>query len=222
MSGNDSRRTASALARIDTLAFRLIAQARPLRFGVAQSPAELEAVYRLRYRVVIEQDWAQPKAFSNGLERDAYDDRAIQIVGWDGVVPAATSRLVLPLSEQLLPTEDTFGLAVQPVGQVVDVGRVCVAPPYRGMNPCVFWALLAQTWIEMRARGFTEACGALAASIVRMVQSCGLQVEILGAARLVWGKARLPAHVQPAPSIHMRRRMEEHPCPNSVLSPHDS
>lgn len=210
MSGNDSRPTASALAQIDRLAKRLIAQAWPLRFGVAQSPAEREAVHRLRYNVVIEHNWAEPDAFSTGLERDVYDDRAIQIVGWDGAVPAATGRLVLPLAGQPLPTEDTFGLAIQPVGQVVDVGRVCVAPPYRGMHPCIFWALLAQTWIEMRARGFTEACGTLAASMVRFVQRCGLQVEILGAARLIWGKARLPALIQPAPSIHMRRRMEEY------------
>jgi hypothetical protein len=35
-------------------------------------------------------------------------------------------------------------------------------------------------------------------------------VKVLGAARLIWGQARLPVLIQPAPSIHMRRRMEEY------------
>lgn len=119
----------------------------------------------------------------------------------DGAVLAATSRLVLPVSGQPLPTEEAFGLAIEPSGQVVDVGRACIAPAYRRMDDhCIFWALLGQTWIEMRARGFTEACCILTSSRARKYQERGLQVVILGAPRPFWGEERLPALIQPAES----------------------
>jgi N-acyl-L-homoserine lactone synthetase len=202
MSNHESHETVSALAKMGTLAARLVARATPIRLGVAHSPAELEAVHRLRCRIVIEQGWAQPVDLPDGVERDAYDDRAVQVVAWDGAVLAATSRLVLSIPGQPLPTEATFGLAIEPRGRVVDVGRVCVAPTYRGMDHRIFWALLGQTWIEMRARGFTEVCSILTPSFARTYQRWGLQVMILGAPRPFWGEKRLPALIQPAASNH--------------------
>src|SRR5258707_11385790 len=88
----------SALASVDAFAAQRIALAAPIRFDVAQSPAELEAVYRLRYQVAIERGWATPADMPDGLERDAYDDRAVQIVGWDKEGSVAVVRLVFPHS----------------------------------------------------------------------------------------------------------------------------
>jgi hypothetical protein len=197
MSRHESSMTAFALARIDARAARVVARATPIYFGVAHSPGELEAVHRLRCCIVLEQSWAQPEDFPNGLERDAYDGRSVQVVAWDGAILAATSRLVLPIPGQPLPTEEAFGLAIEPRERMVDVGRVCVAPAYRGMDHRIFWALLCQTWIEMRARGFTEACGILTPALARAHQRWGLEVVILATRRPFWGLERFPALIRP-------------------------
>lgn len=200
MSSHESHKTGSALAKMDTLAARLVALATPIRFGIAHSPVEVEAVYRLRCRIVVEQGWAQSETFPNEIERDAYDDRAVHVVAWDDAVLAATSRLVLPIPGQPLPTEETFGLVIGSGERVVDIGRVCVAPAYRGMDHRILWALLGQTWIEIRARGFTEACGILTPSLARTYQRWGLRVVILGTPLPFWGEKRLPILIQPAES----------------------
>src|SRR3990170_2028423 len=63
---NRRNRSFSGLARTDALAAQLIARAAPLMFSVAQSPAEREAVYRLRYSIVVEKGWARPEDFPDG------------------------------------------------------------------------------------------------------------------------------------------------------------
>ncbi len=192
----------SAAAAMDSLALRLIARAAALRFGVAESAAELEMVYRLRCRVAIERGWARPENFPHGLERDSYDDHAVQIGAWNGAILIATCRLVPPTPGQPLPTEAAFGLTIQPPGRVLDVGRVCVAPEYRAADYRVLSGLLCQAWLEMRARGFTDACAILTPAAARMYRIGGLQVVSLGAPRLCWGEHRFPALVRPAASDH--------------------
>lgn len=193
--------TSFALAEMDALAARLIARARPVRFGIAQTPAELEAVYRLRYRTVITRGWAGPEDFSDGLERDAYDATAIHIGGWDGTLLVAASRFVLPMSGHPLPTEEAAGLEITSERRMAEVGRLCVAPEYSSVQHRVFWGLLCRTWVEMRAYGFTEACGTLTPSVARMYRSWGLQVVKLGAARRCWGQERYRALIRPAESV---------------------
>ncbi len=202
MVGRENYEVFSAVARADALAAQVVARAAPIRFGVAQSLAELEVVYRLRYRIVIDQGWAKPEAFPDGLERDAYDDRAVQFGAWDGEVLVATGRLVLPAPGQPLPTEEAFDLEIGPPGQVVDVGRICVIPAYRDAQHRVFWGLLSQAWIEIRVRGFTQACSISTASVARMCRRWGLQVVPLGTPRSYWGEVRTPVLIRPADSIH--------------------
>ncbi len=206
MTAHETRRTLSALAKADALAAQLIARAAPLVFGVAQSPAEREAVYRLRYSIVVEKGWARPADFPDGLERDAYDDAAVQIVAWDGDVLVGTIRLVPAVPGLPLPTEEAFGLKVEPRTQVMDVGRMCVSPAYRDARHRVLAGLLIRTWIEMRARDCTEACGILTKAVVRMYRGMGFDVVILGAPRLFWGEERYPILIRPAESIHALTR----------------
>lgn len=166
--------TPAALAQADALAAKLIERAKPVRFAVAQSPEDLEAIYRLRCRIVIEREWAKPEDVPDGLERDAYDARALHVAAWDGNVLAGTSRLVLPLPGHPLPTEEAIGLDIVARGGVADVGRVCVAPGYRHASHRVLWGLLGRTWIEMRRRCLAYACCILSPAAARMYQSWGL------------------------------------------------
>jgi len=196
--GWPQKETITGLARADLLARRIVAEAAPLRFAVAQSSAELEAAFRLRYRVVIAAGWAQPEELADGLERDAYDDGAIHILAWDGEAMVGTTRLVLPTDQHPLPTEEAFDLAIEPRGGVADVGRICHAPGHREGHWRVWHGLLAQAWLELRARGLSQICAAMKASVLRAHRSLGLEGTILGAARPYWGEERYPVLIQPA------------------------
>jgi N-acyl-L-homoserine lactone synthetase len=181
----------AVVARMDTVARALAAMAAPIRFTVATSASDRAAVYGLRYQVVVEEGWIDASALPEKLERDIFDEDAIHLAGWDGDVLAATARLVLPRADRALPTEDVFGLTVEPRGQVVDLGRGTVARPYRGRGHRTFIALLSTAWLETRARGFTRLCGTTAPSMVPNYEAMGFHVEILGEPRHWWGQERL-------------------------------
>ncbi len=163
------------LQQADELARGMVAAAALLRFCVAQSQEDRQAVYRLRYEVIIERGWAQPEDLPDGLERDEYDDLAIHIAGWDGTQIAATSRIVLPAPDVAFPTERTFEVKIEPHEQVVDMGRQIVARAYSNVQHLVFAALLGQTWLEMRARGFTRVCGDFTPAVTRLYRLMGFQ-----------------------------------------------
>jgi hypothetical protein len=101
-----------ALVKVDALATMAVGWVAPIHFTVAQSEAERQAAYRLRYQTVIERGWLKPEDLPNGVEYDKYDDQAIQILGWDGEKAVATCRLILPAPGLRLPTEVAFDLQV--------------------------------------------------------------------------------------------------------------
>jgi N-acyl-L-homoserine lactone synthetase len=188
-------------SQADELARGLVAAAAPLRFCVAQLPEELTAVYRLRYEVIIERGWARPEDLPDGLERDDYDDLAIHIAMWDGKQIAATSRIVFPAPDLALPTERAFEVKIEPHEQVVDMGRQIVSREYSNVQHLVFAALLGQTWLEMRARGFTRVCGDFTPTVTRLYRLMGFQVTQAGPAREFWGEERFPIVVDVVGSV---------------------
>jgi N-acyl-L-homoserine lactone synthetase len=197
MSGEES----PALAKVDAFAMHVLSRLAPLAFGIARSPAELEAVYRLRYEVVMDQGWARPEDFPDGLERDAFDDRALQIVVWEGGELVGTTRLVAPEAGCRLPTEDAFDLEIASRGRVIDMGRTCRAPRRKDTGHRIIWGLLCQSWIELRRRGFAEICGIFSPGMNRFYQRLGFRIETLAEARPHWGEYRYPVLVRPAESI---------------------
>lgn len=183
----------AALALADGLAADVLKRLAPLRFAVAGSDAEREAAERLRYRAVIERGWATPADYPDGRERDGDDTDAIHLAGWDGAVPIATCRLVLPAPGRPLPTEAAFDLTVEPRGRVVDIGRVTVAREYSETGHRVLAGLLARSWLELRERGFAHACGAFAAApALRLYRRMGFETTILAPPRCFWGALRVP------------------------------
>jgi len=174
------------------IAAHFIASVAPIRFSVAQSPSEREAAYQLRHKVVIDQGWARPDKFLNGLEQDDYDAQAVHLLGWDDQKVVATTRLVFPTSGKMLPTEVEFELSVEPQGQVVDGGRAIVSRAYSDNQHQVFAGLLGCTWFEMQARGFYYLCGAAVPAMIRLCRSIGYHITVLGPARQYWGEKRYP------------------------------
>ena len=180
----DTRRTLSSspargVGALDRVAERLANEA-GVQLSVAEAPAELIGVHRLRYREAAEQGRTTAQDDRDGLERDIFDARALQLCAWDRETLVGTLRLVLPMVGKPLPTEQAFGLTVQPAGEVVDVGRALIAPELGGEAARrAADGLLAQAWFETRARGYRVMAGIATQSHVSRYRSLGLEVELL-------------------------------------------
>jgi N-acyl-L-homoserine lactone synthetase len=172
---------------------QVLANLAPLGFRVARSAAERESAYRLRCQCVIEEGWGIPEDFPNGMECDHHDGHAVQIVAWDGGTVAGTMRLVTPRRGVVLPVEEAFDLRIEPVGEVVDAGRIVVASAYRH-DPAlrVLSGLLTRVWLEARGRGYHLIAGTAPAWLADLYQRMGISVQVLGPARRYWGEERLP------------------------------
>jgi N-acyl-L-homoserine lactone synthetase len=188
----DARPDEGALATLAKVAQTVMARAAPVRFIVAQTEAQREAVYRLRYATVIERGWAQPTDYPDGMERDEYDAVALHILGLDGEALVACARMVFPSAVQLLPTERAFDMCIEPCGQVADMGRQIVARAYTTSRHVIFAGLLAKCWLEAQARGYYHVCGDFTPAMIRLYKHLGLEVKPLGPARLYWHEERLP------------------------------
>lgn len=162
---------------------------------------ERDIAYRIRGEMVLRQGWSQPEDLPGGLERDDYDERALHIVGWDGKVPMSTGRVVLP---PRLPTEDVCGIVVEPAGEVVDVGRMCVVGGYQGLEHAAFVGLMCRLYLEMRSRGYAVACGMMSARARVLVRHLGLQLEQLGPEREYWNEPRAPVRFSLFSSVPTR------------------
>jgi N-acyl-L-homoserine lactone synthetase len=64
--------------------------------------------------------------------------------------------------------------------RVVDMGRTCRKPGIRDAGQKIIWGLVAQSWIEARALGFTEICGCFSPVMIRFYRRFGFRIEILG------------------------------------------
>ena len=185
----------AALEVMDALGRRVVAAAAPLAFRRARSEGELEAVFRLRYRVCVDRGWVKAEELPDGVERDAYDERAIHLTAWDGERLAALCRIVLPEPGRRLPVEATFDLVLEPPGQVVDLGRVAVADTYRGNDRRVLSGLVGCAWLEARSLGFHDCSGVASKPMLELYRRAGLEMTVLGPPRLSWGEWRMPIQI---------------------------
>jgi hypothetical protein len=165
----------------------------PIRFKVVQTPADLEAVYRLRYRVAVARGWVLPEKFPDGLESDAYDARAVSIAAWGDGSLVAAARIVLPIPGEPLPTEVASGLTIEPRGRVVELGRVVVDPGSAVPRRPIFLGMADEIWRQMRDREFAVACGNLSRGMARLYRLNGLVVTFISSPNRSWGDDRHPA-----------------------------
>jgi hypothetical protein len=156
--------------------------------GVARTLLQLQAVHKLRARYL-----------PDALERDGYDDRAHQLGAWRGNELVGTIRLVVPVPGRPLPTEECFEVEIEPRGDVVDVGRLLIAPALRGDPEHRVWGgLVALAWQEARARGYRALAGIVSDTELERYGALGLRTEVLGPARECLGEARRPVRFDPA------------------------
>jgi len=180
-------------AALDRLVARMVT-AGPLRFTVAEHDEERDLAYRLRHDAIVSRGWARPEELDDGREHDAFDPTAVHVLGWDGPTAVCAGRLVLPPGP--LPTEEACALVVEPQGQVVDVGRMVVAPSHQDPRHSTFVLLLGGLYLEVRRRGFHVGCGMMSAPVRTMCRQLGFRVELLGPDRPYWHEVRAPVRFE--------------------------
>jgi len=152
-----------------------------VELGVADTPSDLIAAHRLRYRHASEHGRQSVEGDRDRLERDAYETRALQICAWDGDPLVGTLRLVLPMPAKRLPVEEAFGLTVEPSGEVVDVGPPVLAAALAGDRARrLADGLLAQAWFETRPRGYLVMAASASSRLAERYRALGLDVEVIG------------------------------------------
>ena len=181
---------------LDALAHLLISRAAPVHFDVASGEAEQRQIFALRYATVVEEGWVSPTAYPDGVERDAYDDSAVQIAGWQEGELIGAARLVFPQQRRKLPTEQEFELTVEPEDEVVDIGRAIVSRSYRSRDHTLFGALLARCWLEIRKYGYVNLCGTANGARLERYRQFGLPLRIIGPPRRYWGEERFPVFLE--------------------------
>ena len=135
---------------------------------------------------------ADPQRFPNGMERDAFDDAAVQILGWDGQMPIATCRVLTPDSDRALPILTEFGIDLPDAGGVAECGRLVVDPGYRGDGHSVILGLAAQGWMSLRDRGYSRVIAATTGRLIALFEALGFRIARLGPAREYWREERFP------------------------------
>jgi hypothetical protein len=146
----------------------------------------------LRYAVVVEHGWAEAEAMPDGQDRDQYDDDAWHIGAWDHDSLAGTIRLVFPLRGRLLPTEEAYGVQISPRGLVVDASRIAIDRAHRSASHQLLMALSAQSWLELRSRGFHELAATATEEILTLVRGLGFVATPLAPAQWYCGEMRVP------------------------------
>ena len=188
----DGNGTEAVLRAVDGLMAGMVLKAAPIRFDLARSDAERDAVYRLRYGIAVANGWTGPDAFPDGRETDVHDADAIHVVGWVDDELAATSRLVFPRDGRRLPTEEEFEIEVEPRGKVVNVDRLAVAPAYRDRRHRAMLGVMGATWQQTRAHGCHAWLGISTASMARLFGLLGFATTPLAPPKLYWGAERVP------------------------------
>lgn len=181
-----------ALSSLEALSKGLVAKAAPIHFAVAQTPTEREAAFRLRCQALIERGSAKAEDFPDGLEHDAHDERALQVIGWESDQAVATGRIVLPKEGYLLPTEEAFGLTLEPHSEVVDIGRFTVSRDWAQKENRYFVGMLGFCWLEARAHGYMRVCGTASPGMLRHYRRIGFIVTELAPPHIYYGEERYP------------------------------
>jgi len=190
---------------LDDLVTRLLSRSR-FEYRLARNGKDRDIAYRIRGEMVVRLGWSEPRDLPGGRERDEYDDSALHVLGWDGDIPMSTGRIVLPPH---LPTEESCGIVVEPAGQVVDVGRMCVVAGYQSLEHAAFVGLMCRLYLEMRAQGYAVACGMMSSRAQVLVRHLGLQLERLGPEREYWNEARTPVRFSLFSAVPTRWRGDE-------------
>jgi hypothetical protein len=190
-------RLGTALGITDAVTRAVVETLPTIDFRVARTPMELDAIFRARYEVALDEGWINSETWPDGRERDGWDDAAVHVAGWEGDSLVAATRLVFPVAGRSLPTEEAFDLIVEPRELVADTGRTLVTTHHRHRDHQVFFGAFCAAWQEVRAHGCCFATGAMAADVIRRCDELGMALSVLAGPIELWGEDRYAAYFSP-------------------------
>jgi N-acyl-L-homoserine lactone synthetase len=149
------------------------------------------ACFALRAEAALESRWVDADTLPGGLERDAYDDAAVQIVACcDGRV-VGTLRIVDAADDvAALLAEHAVAL---PVAGTLVVGRLVVARDLRRRSREITVGFYAAIVRHALAVGAQRAVTFAAENAIRFYRLAGFPLKIVGPPTVVTGVTRYPA-----------------------------
>lgn len=188
----------------------MIAPAEPMVVTVklAENSREIEQALRLRYQVFVEETGNARLAHPSGLERDAYDEDCDHLIARDersGDVVGTYRLLPGERAGRGFYSETEFDLSAfaPPRASILELGRSCVAAPFRGTRLIQqLWGAIA-AYIAEHGQTHLIGCaslanseGAKASEIYSLLKRHGALTERYGvrplASRRIAGLRELP------------------------------
>lgn len=183
----------SEINKLQELANELISKGHPVHFSRAETQEQQSAIFAQRCSIILSRGWAEASEFPNDLERDEYDDDAVQIQGRFEQSLVASARLILPPINRPLPVEANHGIELKPAGEYAEIGRTIVCTKdTRLPRQRLFAALLGFALMQMTDASCFRAVASANRSVLRLYRRLGIAAEILGPSVDVGGEERFP------------------------------
>lgn len=161
-----------------------------LEVARADAPRRL-AAYALRAEAAIEAGWLEPEDLPDGLERDAADARAVQIVAVAGEHVVGTLRVATDAAD--VEAELRAQAVDVPLDGTVLAGRLVVARDWRPRSREVTVGLYAEMVRVALEVGAVRGVTFVTESAVRWYRLAGIPLKLVGPPRPVTGVPRSPA-----------------------------
>jgi N-acyl-L-homoserine lactone synthetase len=164
----------------------------------------LNEAFHLRYNVYCKElNYLNPSDFKNGIEKDVYDDYAINfalMTKKDNKL-IGTVRLVKSNSNGL-PIEKEFELKINNFNmddtQEVEISRLCIEKKYRrtniGNNNALL-AILKALYSYAKKENYNNLLAAIDKNVFEMLKKIGFSFTILGTSKYYMGSKSIPVMI---------------------------
>jgi putative hemolysin len=142
---------------------------RRLSVGLARGAAEMRAAQRLRWKIFADEMGARLHSPEPGLDQDEFDPYCDHLVVRDDDEVVGTYRILPPDAARRAGSyysETEFDLVrLAPIrGRIAELGRSCIAPPYRtGGVIALLWAGIAR-YVMARGYEYLAGCASMSAA----------------------------------------------------------
>lgn len=177
-------------------------RAHPVQFGLAVTAAERSRIYSQRFSAVTLRGRANPMDFSNGQDRDRFDEVATHIQGVVDNTLVASARIVFPSSSHGLPLLASHKIDFDPSEKYVEVGRVVVTSGHLTVpRKFLFAALIGQVLIETLGACYDHILAVADEPMLRLYRRLGIVSNTVGRPQVTFGKQRYPVSINVPASI---------------------
>jgi N-acyl-L-homoserine lactone synthetase len=163
-----------------------------LTFGLAETEADRQAVFRLRCAAIVESGWIEREAYPDGVESDEDDDEAVLVVARVAGEIVGTIRVIVePSRVEKLLEEALIARRFSP-DDTLFCGRLTVERTNRFRSWEVILGLYAQVVRIALERGAVRLISFAAENAIRYQRFRGVPLKIAGPPRIDTGVLRWP------------------------------